>query len=287
MDLTKSKKIHEGKFSLVYLVEKGGHHYIVKQLHPRLSGSVEDILRFKEEANLPFIAGISARILDLLESDGKYYMVKEYLPGITLKEIHSKYGRKKYQSLYTSFYIDLCKKLTALHQEGIIHGDIKPSNLLFGGNDFRKDQPNVRLLDLGLALQKNNLPLKNKEKRLHFSMLYSAPELMLNEPECISELTDIFSTGVCMYESYGGDPPYNEGHPAILLQMMLAVALKKQKTIPDKVYELISVITAKPAFTRPVSQYSVEEALQFLKKNILQRAAIGSAEALKLRLKEC
>jgi serine/threonine protein kinase len=281
MDLLSGKKIQEGKFSIVYLVDHKNEKFIVKQLHPRLAGSADAVKRFKAEAELPHFAGLNPKILDFKNYIGNYYIVREYIPGITLKQLHEKYARKKYHSRYTTFYIQLCEKLSQLHANGIIHGDIKPSNILWKGEDFKKTTGEVRLLDLGLSVSKAQLPQKKKDAPLSFSMVYSAPELMLNEPSLISELTDLFSTGICMYESYSGERVYAENHPAILLQMMLAVPLKKRRKIPTHLFELISVLCAKPEFKKPISHYSIEEAKEYLKANLLTRAAIPDAGELK------
>ena len=280
MDLAKAKKIHEGKFSIVYLVEKGGEQYIVKQLHPRLAQVPAAIEQFRAEAAIPSFAGISPQVWELKEQGGNYYILKEYIDGMTLQHIHRKYHRKKHHPAYIRFYTLLCHQLQALHNQGYIHGDIKPSNILFTGKKFDDETGGIRLLDLGLAVKKNQLPQKRKEKPLHFSMLYGAPELMLNEPALLSELTDLFSLGICMYESFAGDVPYRENHPGVLLQMMLSLPLFKKKKVPQEIFELISVISCKPVFNKPVAYSSVEETVHALQDNLAQRMTIRSAGEL-------
>jgi serine/threonine protein kinase len=284
MDLLSGKKIQEGKFSIVYLVDHKNEKFIVKQLHPRLAAFADAVERFKAEAELPHFEGVNPRTLDFKNYIGNYYIIREYIPGITLKQLHVKYTRKKYHSRYTTFYIQLSEKLLQLHANGIIHGDIKPSNILWTGNDFKKATGEVRLLDLGLSVSKDQLPQKKKDAPLSFSMMYSAPELMLNEPSLISELADLFSMGICMYESYSGERAYTENHPAILLQMMLAVPLKKRRKIPQHLFELISMLSAKPGFKKPISHYSVDEAKEYLEANLLTRSAIPDVGKLKLKL---
>ncbi len=264
--------------------QRGKEKFIVKQLHPRLAGSEEAKQRFKEEAELPSLQGVNPKTLDFKNYIGNYYMVREYIPGITLKQIHLKYTRKKYHPKYNALYTDLCNKLSVLHEQGIIHGDIKPSNILFTGSDFIKTSGEVRLLDLGLSIRKNQLPAKKKEAPLHFSMMYSAPELMLNEPSFISEITDLFSVGICMYESFSGQVVYDANHPAILLQMMLSVPLKKRRKIPSPVFEIISALCAKPRFKKPTSHYTIDEVRHFLQMNVTERMKISSSINLKEKL---
>ncbi len=286
MDLSKAKKIHEGKFSIVYLVEKGSEKFIIKQLHPRLIHSDMAVTRFTAEADLPFFEGVNSRTIDFKKQENHYYIIREFIPGMTLKEVQKKFRRKKNLVSYIQLYKELCEKIKVLHSGGYIHGDIKPSNILFSGYDFSRSGESVILLDLGLALKKDALPAKQKEAPLHFSMLYAAPELMLNEPLLVSECTDLFSLGICMYESLSGEVPYKENHPAVLLQMMLSVPLKRQKRIPEKLSELIMTLTAKPAFKRPIAHYTVDEARMILEENIVRRKSISSIEAVKTKLEE-
>jgi eukaryotic-like serine/threonine-protein kinase len=284
MDLLSGTKIHEGKFSIIYLVEHRGEKFIVKQLHPRLAQSVDAISQFRLEAQMPDLGGIHPRTIDYREYLGGHYLVREYVQGITLKLINREFTKKKYRDRLIQLYIQLCEKLSFLHSKRIIHGDIKPSNILWTGEDFKNTTGEIKLLDLGLSVHQDRKPGKDRNRPLHFSMLYSAPELMLNEPELISEQTDLFSLGVCMYESFSGDLPYEENHPAVLLQMMLAVELKRKRRIPPKISGLISVLSAKPAFKKPVAQYTVEEAKELLRLNLEVRSRISSAQELKEKL---
>jgi serine/threonine protein kinase len=283
MDLQSGKKIHDGKFSIVYLVDHKGEKFVVKQLHPRLSAVPEARSRFKAEAQLPNFPGINPKTIDYQEYIGNCYIVREYIPGITLKEVNNKYSGSKYHSQYKDLYLQLCDKLGTVHSNGYIHGDIKPSNILLVGNDFKSSPVEIRLLDLGLAVKKDQLPPK-KTTPLPFSMMYSAPELMLNEPSMISELTDLFSVGICLYESFSGEVPYKENHPAVLLQMMLSVPLPKRKKIPDQLFNTITVLTTKPSFQRPVAHYLMEEVKELLRINLQTRSEIASTSALKEKL---
>jgi len=277
MDLSKAEKIYEGKFSIVYKIQKNENIYVLKQLHPRWKDSVDARQDFKREASVEPVPNVGPKVVDCFESEGNLFLVREFIEGITLREIHKKFTRKKYHSKYRILYQKLHEKIKTLHEHGIIHGDIKPSNILITTRRFDKEDFDVYLLDLGLAFQKNNLPEKNSQKPLHFSMWYGAPELMLNEPGFIGEHTDRFSMGICMYESFSGEFPYKENHPAILLQMMLAMDLKQRRKIPGDVFEQVKKMCLKPAFAKPAAYYSATEIKNVLRENTEKRKALTTS----------
>jgi len=281
MDVSNGKKIYEGKFSIVFLLEHKSEKFIVKQLHPRYCNNNVEVEKFKKEALFPVIEGVMPKVLDYKESAGNYFIVKQFIEGFTLDKLHQKHKKRSSYTFYKNVYVDVCNKLQVLHNHGIIHGDIKPSNIMVTDGDEGK---HVWLLDAGLAYNKNQLPVKSAQIPLAFSMLYSAPELMLNEPELITELTDLFSVGICMYESFTGSIPYEANHPAILLQMMLAVPLKRPWRMNKNLFEIISILTNKPEFKKPVAHYTVEEVMNYLQLNLKIRSKIPTALEFKNQL---
>lgn len=252
-------KIHEGRFSIVYKAKQGEKLFVLKQLHPNLDLTPAIINNFESEAK--FYNQLYGGGCEYVKSSAEYFIIREYFEGATLKEIHVKYKGRKFYHQYLNVYRSLIQQLIYLHENGFVHGDIKPSNILV---ESFVNQPQVKLLDLGLAFNIHSKPVKDVHHKLPFSMVYAAPELMLNEPELISANTDLFSVGICMYESFSGETAYDANHPAILLQMMLALPLKHRKKIPTNLHQFINQLTFKPNFTKPVSHYSAMEVKQIL-----------------------
>lgn len=281
MDLLNGKKIYEGKHSIVFLLEHKGEKFIVKQLHPRHYNNHLEIDKFRKEALFPSVEDVMPPVLDYKESSDNYFIIKKFVDGFTLDKIHQKHHGRKSHDLYKNIYDGLANKLQILHNHGIIHGDIKPSNIMVSDIHTGK---NIWLLDAGLAIKKNNPPKKDLNTALPFSMLYGAPEVMLNEPSLVTELTDLFGVGICMYESFTGSVPYEANHPAILLQMMLSVLLKRKWRMNKNLFDIISVLTHKPEFKKPVAHYSVDEVSDYLEQSLVVRSEISSAHELQKKL---
>lgn len=142
------------------------------------------------------------RILTIFEvgcEEGADYMATEYVDGETLREVLVRGPLSVRSALEIG--IAVAEALTAAHEAGVIHGDIKPENVM-----IRRDG-HVKVLDFGVARlvrSKENQPLPF-EGTLH----YVAPELLLGAKP--GERSDVFSFGVLLYELLSGDPPFDGG----------------------------------------------------------------------------
>lgn len=273
------KRIHEGRFSIVFIANSGDDVFVVKQLHPRYISDAEQVERFHNEATL--FNQLNPDQCSLVQNKHGHFIIRKYISGVTLKEIARKLPFKRNVRIYVSLFKLAAKQIGLLHDAGFIHGDIKPSNILIDKFDL---EPEVHLLDYGLSFNTLNRPIKKLSSPLPFSMVYASPELMLNEPELINEKSDLFSFGITMLESMTGKPLYQSSHPAILMQMMLAVPIKIPKEIPEPLNEIIRIITLKPSFQKPVAHYSVQEVRLILEENQLQRNSIPNVKELLNRL---
>jgi len=155
----------------------------------------KDIQLLKEEARL--LASLNhpniVRFYNIDEIDGKLVLIMEYVPGTSLREILDR-GR-----LQITTAIDIILKVLAgleyAHSKGVIHRDLKPENILVEGE-------NVKITDFGLAKF-------IREGSLSASMagtpVYMAPEAWDGR---YSNLSDIYSVGVILYECLTGINPF-------------------------------------------------------------------------------
>ena len=170
--ITKGQKIND-RYQIIRLIGEGGmanvylaydtildRNVAVKVLRGDLAGDEKFVRRFQREA-------ISASSLshpnivemyDVGEDDGKYFIVMEYLDGVTLKSLIKK--RKK---LTLAEVIDIMLQLTSgiacAHESYIIHRDIKPQNILMLDNGL------VKITDFGIAMALNNSELTQTTSR--------------------------------------------------------------------------------------------------------------------------
>lgn len=251
-----------GKFSTVYKIEKERIFFILKTMHDKDAYNQEVIESFQKEIKFSNQFDFVPQIINHTEINGKITLLKEFKDGESVKNyIYSK--SYSFEEKITML-ISIIEKLEILHRNGFIHGDVKPANFL-----FHKEKKQVTVLDIGNIFELENLPIKTATP-IYFSMLYGAPELVLNEPSRITTQTDLFSIGILLYEIITNDKSiYQESHPAILLQKMLSVSVPKTKN--KQADEIIQKICAKPKFHLPPSQLSQSSILEILDQNIKKR----------------
>jgi serine/threonine protein kinase len=257
---TRLTLLHSGRFSLVYKAEKDGQAFILKQLHPRLEEDAGAIEAFRREAEIS-----SAHVPDYAEQDGHHYLLREYVEGQTLKFVlsRSRYRSAAYREWRERLLPACAGAVKKLHENSIVHGDIKPANFIVSSQTLSQGQtPDVTLIDLGLAHDMN--VLRTDILPLQYSMYYAAPEAVLNFPLLTGIISDVYSLGMLWYEILSGRLPYVEHHPARLLQLMIVYDLQPAKRISAYELEILRKATTHPRFTKPVHFYSRAEQEQLL-----------------------
>jgi eukaryotic-like serine/threonine-protein kinase len=128
-----------------------------------------------------------------------YYLVTEYVPGMDLRRHVSRHGPlDPYQA--ASVAVQVARALGYAHRRGLIHRDVKPSNILVG------DDGRVRLLDLGLAGSIFD-PESMQPGRRVGTPGYMAPEQIQGLPN-VGPVADIFGLGCTLYFLLSGRPPF-------------------------------------------------------------------------------
>ena len=204
------KKIGAGGMADVYMAKDImlDRTVAVKILHSNFAEDSEFVLRFRHEAQSagklshPNIVGI----YDVGCDQGVYYIVMEYVEGITLKE---------YIQTHANIPIDTAVKLTIeigsaleeAHHAGIIHCDIKPHNILLTKSG------KVKVTDFGIARVINSSTIMNRESILG-SVHYLSPEQAAGDP--VTEKTDIYSLGIVLYEMLTHHLPFDPVRQSII-----------------------------------------------------------------------
>ena len=148
-----------GRFELVELVGAGGMSSVfrardrvlerdvaLKILHDRLVAEQDVVDRFSREAKL--VAGLSHRnivaVIDRGEHEGKPYIVFEYIPGENLKQLVVREGPLPVARAL-DLAIEIARGLAFAHEQGFVHRDVKPQNVLLNGKGEAK------VTDFGIA----------------------------------------------------------------------------------------------------------------------------------------
>ena len=154
-------------------------------------------------------------IYDVGTDNGEYFIVMEYIEGITLKTYIEKKGKLTFKEA-TSIGIQVSRGIEAAHNKGIVHRDIKPQNIMISS------EGKVKVTDFGIARATTGNTVSNEAMG---SVHYISPEQARNG--YVDQKSDIYSLGIVMFEMLTGHVPF-DGDNAV------SVAIQHlQQDLPD------------------------------------------------------
>jgi eukaryotic-like serine/threonine-protein kinase len=224
--------IASGGFGTVFEAEHAvtGARAAVKILHAELAARPDVVLRFEREVETlqrlshPNISrGLGAGRLD----DGRPYLVMELLQGLGLRDYFEARGRLPVDEVLAIFE-PLCSALSAAHAIGIVHRDVKDSNVFLCG--VRPGEAlgqagaalRVVLLDFGVAkLLDAEGPGLTASRHQVGTLGCMAPEQILARP--VDERTDVYALGALAYRLLVGEPVFASRSPLALQHLHLHV----------------------------------------------------------------
>ena len=246
------------KFNTVHLVEnKHNKSKAVLKNFVKSQKSIHLQEFIRKEGNLNFESEFLPKILAFEESETEIKFIKKYSVGIQLDEFWGKI-KKKNQML---FLIEFLKKLEPIFEElrikNLVHCDIKPSNFIIQGNPFNPTKENfeVYLIDFGMAFY----PSEHQNRKLIFSLAYSAPEIILNETKLANHTSDLFSLGIMIYQLLNGKLPFSHENPAVLTNLQLTYPIQKSNYIQEELFQIIAKMCFKTSFSKPPHLFSKEK----------------------------
>jgi serine/threonine-protein kinase len=186
-----------------------GEAVAIKVLRPELGSLDPTVLeRFKQELRLArrITHRNVVRTYDLGETGGTYYITMELVRGTTLATFIRDAGRLDVPATLT-IGKQLCRALEVAHEEGIVHRDIKPQNLLVDPAGF------LKVMDFGIARLAERAPNRG-EALTAVGVVVGTPQYMAPEQlfgEAVDQRTDLWATGAVLFECVTGrlvfDPP--------------------------------------------------------------------------------
>lgn len=203
-----TEKLGRGGMATVYKAyhAKLDRYVAIKALHPAFLEDPNFLARFQREARV--VAKLEhpniVPIYDFAEHEGRPYLVMKYIQGETLK------ARLKGEGVTADETVAIVEavgqSLTYAHERGILHRDVKPSNVLLA------DDGGIYLADFGLARI-----AEAGESTLSGDMMLGTPQYISPEQAMgasdLDEGTDIYSFGVMLYELTVGQVPFSADTP--------------------------------------------------------------------------
>ncbi|MGH2377477.1 MAG: serine/threonine-protein kinase [Candidatus Limnocylindria bacterium] len=180
----------------------------VKILDPQAAGDHALRKLFVREAQA--LAKLShpnvVSVYDVGEVDGLPYIVMEHLPGHSLKQLIDRDGPLSVADA-VRLAAEIASGLSFAHSRGIVHADMKPSNVLLD------EAGHAKIADFGIArAPQEDAPTP----QLFATAMYVAPERV--EGKAVSGASDIYGLGLVLYEMLVGRPPFTSANPAVLLR---------------------------------------------------------------------
>lgn len=190
----------------------------IKVLRDQYAHDPEFVKRFRREAQA--VASLShpniVSIYDVGQDTNLHYLVMEYIEGRTLKDLIQEHGQ--IQPLRAVVICQqICDALQHAHDNGVIHRDIKPHNILMTRNG------RVKVTDFGIALAASSATVTYNGAMVG-SVHYVSPQQARGEPT--THQSDVYSAGIVLYEMLTGQVPFVGDSP-------ISVALKHVQENPQ------------------------------------------------------
>ncbi len=275
-------KIGAGGMSDVYKAKDHilGREVAVKVLKQEFAEDVNFVTKFHSEAQSA--AGLEdpniVNIYDVGSDNGTYYIVMEYIEGITLKTYIEKKGQLNFKEAI-SIAIQVGRGIEAAHNKGIIHRDIKPQNIMIS------TEGKVKVTDFGIARASTSNTI---HADVMGSVHYASPEQARNGH--VDGKSDIYSLGIVMYEMVTGRVPFDgDTTVAVALQHLQEEMVSPSAYAADLPISLEKIIL-KCTMKSPDRRYaSIEDLLLDLKKSLVSPdedfvTIISADEAEKTRI---
>ena len=194
-------KVGAGGMSDVYKAKDHilGRFVAIKVLKQEYSEDRNFVTKFRIEAQSA--AGLEhpniVNIYDVGNADDLYFIVMEYVEGITLKTYIEKKGQLSFKEA-ESIAIQVARGIEAAHNKNIIHRDIKPQNIIIS------TEGKVKVTDFGIAKAASTNTISSD---VMGSVHYVSPEQARNG--FVDARSDIYSLGIVMYEMFTGRVPFD------------------------------------------------------------------------------
>ncbi|MDF1663031.1 MAG: serine/threonine-protein kinase [Planctomycetota bacterium] len=272
------EKIGQGGRGIVFkaVQETMGREVAIKVLTEAVAADPVNLARFRQEALAAgkitdrFIVGA----IDYGESDGMHYMVMPYIKGQTCED-RIKSSKKSGLGFAVKLTQQMAKALVAIEDEGLIHRDIKPGNIII------REDGDACLMDLGLA---KSIAVDQTLTAIGNTVGtpdYMSPEQCLGRP--LSIKTDVYALGATIFHVLTGRSPFQADSPLQMMKLQVKAPVPNAKDIrsdtPSPIAKLLQHMLAKDPGKRPEPSFIVEYCQQILDRAVAQASGQPVAPA--------
>jgi len=267
-DLRKNQIIAD-RFRIDAEIGKGGMGYIFKVWDISLGRTVALKMLIHSRGNLEELKAelITARdlthpyiikVFDIGQWRDVSYFTMELVEGSTLKKYVEEEESSGFQEKL-QLIIRICEGIQAAHNDGVIHRDLKPQNIIVTKDGTPK------ILDFGIA---RKYTAQDQKQGVSGSPKYMAPEQILNED--MDPRTDIYALGIIMFFLFTGKEPFiGKNANEILLKQINQPLPEPQSYRPDIPFWLVEIIKRCASKNKDMRYASIDELISELQLNTL------------------
>lgn len=222
---------------------------ILKYLNPPIVDLEKHALRREGKHLQELNSSRFPKLLDIIETETTPVLVLEYLVGESLNS-HLINSSPLSTMEFLNLSIELCRSLHELHHANILHGDLKPSNIII------QDDGKVTAIDFGSSQTFSHiLHQNNVNDVIERSFFYMSPEQTGRTNRALDNRTDIYSSGIIFYEMLTGNPPFHNQDALALIHSHLSLTPKAPSQIKSGIPEVLDSIILKMLSKDPEQRY--------------------------------
>jgi serine/threonine-protein kinase len=214
------------------------------------------------------------RVFDVGELEGAPFLVMEYVEGMNLAELIAAEGPQP-PAAAVDYVLQACDALAQAHAAGIVHRDVKPSNLFVTA---RPDgQPLVKVLDFGISKITGAEKVVTLAKSRLGSPLYMSPEQVMSSRD-VDARADIWSVGVVLYELLTGALPFVGDTVADVCARICTAAAPSLRKLRAEVPEGLERVVLRCLEKNPARRYATLPELVVALRQFAIRPSGGGSE---------
>lgn len=249
--------IGEGGMGRVYEARHtrlASKRFAIKLLHPEYTRQTEVLTRFQREAEAA-AAIRSPYVLDVYDvdrtADGRPFLVGEFLEGKEFANHLDQVGKMEVGAA-VRIVRQICKALSAAHEKGVVHRDMKPENVFLTGNP---KWPTAKVIDFGISkLADTGGTNLTKTGMIMGTPSYMAPEQARGER--VDHRADIYAVGAILYCALTGQRPFDRSDPTATLTAVLTEDPPRPRSLEPSIPEPLEMIIQRAMAKQPADRHA-------------------------------
>ncbi len=243
-------EISRGGMGIIYLGKHAtlNRYAAVKMLFPHLAGEINFVKRFREETKAmaklkhPNIVDL----YDYVEAFDTYFIIMEVVVGRSLESMLKESGPMDAEPAI-DIIRQILKALESAHEKGVLHRDVKPSNIMVNDQGF------VKVLDFGIS------KIIGGENLTQTGFMVGTPQYISPEQAQGAQVlaaSDVYSAAIVLYEILAGQPPFIASTPVGVIMSHIKDAPPKPRKINPNIPPQLEKIILKGLEKKPGKRYA-------------------------------